>query len=157
MSIRVIMTRGDCLEVRQLKNLKKFPSELSTYMEQPTTGGNRSPRVNRFKNRLDRYWRDQDLLYDYKAKLNTDRKTAGGRMEVDLDIEAADSRQQTADSRQQTADSRQLQNHPQVSLCNRQHIHHRITHNLSITDSYKNIHLHKLTDSIIILLRINCV
>ena len=44
-----------------------------------------APSVNAFKNRLGRYWRDQDLLYD-KAKLNTDRKTAGGRIEVDLDI-----------------------------------------------------------------------
>ena len=57
-----------------------------------------APSVNTFKNRLDRYWRDQDLLYDYKAKLNTDRKTTGGRIEVDLDIVAAD--------------SSQLQNHP---------------------------------------------
>ena len=57
-----------------------------------------APGVNTFKNRLDRYWRDQDLLYDYKAKLNTDRKTTGGRIEVDLDIVGAD--------------SSQLQNHP---------------------------------------------
>ena len=30
------------------------------------------------------------LLYDYKSKLNIDRKTAGGRIEVELDTVAAD-------------------------------------------------------------------
>ena len=49
-----------------------------------------APSVNAFKNRLDRHWRNQDLLYDYKSKLNIDRKAAGGRIKVDLDTVAAD-------------------------------------------------------------------
>ena len=30
-----------------------------------------TPSINTFKNQLDRYWKDQDILYDYKALLNT--------------------------------------------------------------------------------------
>ena len=44
-----------------------------------------------FKNRLDKYWSTQELVYNYKAKLSLDRKSAGGQIDYeDLDIVAAD-------------------------------------------------------------------
>ena len=50
-----------------------------------------APSINSFKNRLDKYWSTQELVYNYKAKLSLDRKSAGGQIDYeDLDIVAAD-------------------------------------------------------------------
>ena len=50
-----------------------------------------APSINSFKNRLDKYWSTQELVYNYKAKLNIDRKSAGGQINYeDLDIVAAE-------------------------------------------------------------------
>ena len=35
-----------------------------------------APSNNSFKNRLDKYWSTQEMVYNYKAKLNIDRKSA---------------------------------------------------------------------------------
>ena len=35
------------------------------------------PSINSFKNRLDKYWSTQELVYNFKDKLNIDRKSAG--------------------------------------------------------------------------------
>ena len=32
---------------------------------------------------LDKYWRDQDIVFNYKTKLNTNRKSADGRIYED--------------------------------------------------------------------------
>ena len=50
-----------------------------------------TPNINSFKNRLDNYWSTQELVYNFKAKLNIDRKIAGGRNNYeDLDTVAAE-------------------------------------------------------------------
>ena len=48
-----------------------------------------APSINSFKNRLDKYWSNQDIVYNYKAKLNIDRKSADGRIYEELDTVAA--------------------------------------------------------------------
>ena len=51
-----------------------------------------APSVNLFKNRLDRHWKEQDLVYDFEAQLNliTPHSDATGRADEsddDLNIE----------------------------------------------------------------------
>ena len=44
-----------------------------------------APTLNSFKNRLDKYWRSQDLLYDYKAELHVkSRRTRDSTTELDI-------------------------------------------------------------------------
>ena len=46
-----------------------------------------APRVNSFKNRLDRHWSTEEILYNYKAALPGSRRAFQGRVE-DLTTEA---------------------------------------------------------------------
>ena len=46
-----------------------------------------APSLNAFKNRLDKYWKNQDILYDYKATLNLMGNTTPTTREQDVDIE----------------------------------------------------------------------
>ena len=48
--------------------------------------------INTFKNRLDRYWSNQDLLYNYKAKIETKSARCNPKLlhAQDLTIEATD-------------------------------------------------------------------
>jgi hypothetical protein len=48
-----------------------------------------APSINSFKNRLDKFWSDQDIVFNYKAKLNINRKSADGRIYEDLETVAA--------------------------------------------------------------------
>ncbi|KAK2160528.1 hypothetical protein LSH36_131g02023 [Paralvinella palmiformis] len=71
--------------------------EQSTYREVAE-----APSINSFKNRLDKYWSDQDIVFNYKAKLNINRKSA------DTVFMKA--------WKQWRPSSSQLQKHPYVSL-----------------------------------------
>ncbi len=48
-----------------------------------------APSINTFNNRIDKYWSDQDIVYNYKTKLNIYRKSADGRIHEDLVTVAA--------------------------------------------------------------------
>ena len=48
-----------------------------------------APSINSFKNRLDKFGCDQDIVFNYKAKLNINRKSADGRIYEDLETVAA--------------------------------------------------------------------
>ena len=48
-----------------------------------------APSINSFKNRLDKYWSNQDIVFNYKAKLNINRKSADGRIYEELETVAA--------------------------------------------------------------------
>jgi len=71
--------------------------EQSTYREVAE-----APSINSFKNRLDKYWSDQDIVFNYKAKLNINRKSADA-----VFMKAW---------KQWRPSSSQLQKHPYVSL-----------------------------------------
>ena len=45
--------------------------------------------INSFKNRLDKYWSDQDIVFNYKVKLNINKKSADGRIYEYLETVAA--------------------------------------------------------------------
>jgi len=51
-----------------------------------------APSINSVKNHLDKYWSDQDIVFNYKVKLNINRKSAAGRIYEDLETVAANSR-----------------------------------------------------------------
>ena len=49
-----------------------------------------APSINSFKNRLEKYWSTQELVYNNTAKLNIDRNGAGGQINYEgLDTVAA--------------------------------------------------------------------
>jgi len=48
-----------------------------------------APSINSFVNRLDKYWSDQDIIFNYKAKLNINRKIADCCIYKDLETVAA--------------------------------------------------------------------
>ena len=48
--------------------------------------------MNAFKNRLDKYWEDQEILYDYKASIRT-----SARKESKLPIETTKESEQSMD------------------------------------------------------------
>ena len=48
-----------------------------------------APSINSFRNHLDKYWRDQDIVFNYKAKVNINRKSADGSIYEDLETVAA--------------------------------------------------------------------
>ena len=41
-----------------------------------------APSINTFKNRLDKYWKNQDILYDYKATLDTSTIRKGSELSI---------------------------------------------------------------------------
>jgi len=49
------------------------------------------PTVNTFKNRLDKHWINQEVLYDYRATLNTLEPGSCNNMIKELDMQASKS------------------------------------------------------------------
>ena len=48
-----------------------------------------APTLNTFKNRLDRHWSDQDILYDYKAAITGSRRGTGHHEELTIEAQPA--------------------------------------------------------------------
>ncbi len=48
-----------------------------------------APTLNTFKNRLDRHWSDQDVLYDYKAAITGSRRGSGHHEELTIEAKLA--------------------------------------------------------------------
>ena len=48
-----------------------------------------APSINSFRNHLDKYWSDQDIVFNYKAKVNINRKSADACIYQDLETVAA--------------------------------------------------------------------
>jgi len=85
--------RGDMIEVYKImneiydKNVTPFLKTRLESADRTSPTGNKyklyiakAPSINSFKNRLDKYWSDQDIIFNYKAKLNINRKSANGRI-----------------------------------------------------------------------------
>ena len=72
------MVRKNSFSVRVINTWNSLPREVAE-----------SPSINAFKNRLDKYWFNQELVYNYRAGINTDRH-ATGKLHLELDTVAAD-------------------------------------------------------------------
>ena len=69
--------RKQTFSIRILNTWNSLPREVAE-----------APSINSCKNHQDKYWSDQDIVFNYKAKLNINRKSADGRIYEDLETVA---------------------------------------------------------------------
>jgi hypothetical protein len=72
------LSRKNFFSIRVMNKWNSLPREVVE-----------APSINAFKNRLDRHWSNQELVYNYRAGFNISRH-AGGRTYPELDIVVAD-------------------------------------------------------------------
>ena len=91
----MLTVRGHSLKLYQERsriNIRKesFPPRITKVWNQlPENVISPSPSVNTFKNRLDRHWRGEDFLYNYRAPIPGEHRAEDRtrRMYEDLTIE----------------------------------------------------------------------
>ena len=67
--------RGNSLKLRKLQartnlRLYSFPLRITSVWNSLPNHVIEAPSINAFKNRLDKYWSNQELLFNYKADLS---------------------------------------------------------------------------------------
>ena len=67
--------RGNTLNLKKLTCLKNqrlnaFPLRVTNIWNSLPNEVVEAPSVNSFKNRLDKHWKNQEVIFDYKAELN---------------------------------------------------------------------------------------
>ena len=85
-------TRGNCKKLRKERCNKtlrsmSFPMRIINIWNSLPDYVINASSVNSFKNSLDKYWANQDMIYNYKCKLNLKSKSPTGRRKTDEDEE----------------------------------------------------------------------